>query len=263
MQITMKSGLKGPHKQGNNLMKKMILRCVAVLMLAGACYPAIAAVNLDRTRIIYNASDKSVSVMLENQSKELPYLAQVWLENAQGEKITSPLVALPPMQRIDAGQKSQIRILQLPETAGLPKDRESLFYFNVREVPPKSDMANVMQVAIQSRVKLFFRPAELRKLLKADWQEQLQVSRLSNGLKLTNPTPFYITVGYLGKDNKGNASGFDSVMLAPFATESLTGSQYVSDRYSLGYMDDYGGLQVNQYHCPSVQCQLISKDDKR
>jgi P pilus assembly chaperone PapD len=259
----MKSGLKGPHKQGNNLMKKMILRCVAVLMLAGACYPAIAAVNLDRTRIIYNASDKSVSVMLENQSKELPYLAQVWLENEQGEKITSPLVALPPMQRIDAGQKSQIRILQLPETAGLPKDRESLFYFNVREVPPKSDMSNVMQVAIQSRVKLFFRPAELRKQLKANWQEQLQVSRLSNGLKLTNPTPFYITVGYLGKDNKGNASGFDSVMLAPFATESLTGNQYVSDRYSLGYMDDYGGLQVNQYHCPSVQCQLISRDDKR
>lgn len=263
MQITMKSGLKGSHKQGKNLMKKLILRCAAVLMLAGACSPALAAVNLDRTRIIYNASDKSVSVMLENQSKELPYLAQVWLENAQGEKITSPLVALPPMQRIDAGQKSQIRILQLPETAGLPKDRESLFYFNVREVPPKSDMANVMQVAIQSRVKLFFRPAELRKLLKANWQEQLQVTRLSEGLTLTNPTPFYITVGYLGKDNKGNASGFDSVMLAPFATQSLTGSQYVSDRYSLGYMDDYGGLQVNQYNCPSVQCQLISKDDKR
>jgi P pilus assembly chaperone PapD len=52
-------------------------------------------------------------------------------------------------------------------------------------------------------------------------------------------------------------------MLAPFATESLTGSQYVSDRYSLGYMDDYGGLQVNQYSCPSVQCQLVRKDDKR
>ncbi|CAM3966634.1 molecular chaperone [Rahnella bruchi] len=263
MQITMKSDLKGSHKQGKNLMKKLILRCAAVLMLAGACSPALAAVNLDRTRIIYNASDKSVSVMLENQSKALPYLAQVWLENAKGEKITSPLVALPPMQRIDAGQKSQIRILQLPETAGLPKDRESLFYFNVREVPPKSDMANVMQVAIQSRVKLFFRPAELRKLLKANWQEQLQVTRLSDGLTLTNPTPFYITVGYLGKDNKGNASGFDSVMLAPFATKSLTGSQYVSDHYSLGYMDDYGGLQVNQYHCPSVQCQLISKDHKR
>jgi P pilus assembly chaperone PapD len=150
----------------------------ALLLMIGMTYPTFAAVNLDRTRIIYNASDKSVSVMLENQSKDLPYLAQVWLENEQGEKITSPLVALPPMQRIDAGQKSQIRILQLPETAGLPKDRESLFYFNVREVPPKSDMANVMQVAIQSRVKLFFRPVELRKLVKGHWQEQLQVARL-------------------------------------------------------------------------------------
>nr|WP_314726111.1 molecular chaperone [Serratia plymuthica] len=232
-------------------------------MVASVACPAIAAINLDRTRIIFNANDKSVSVMLENQSKGLPYLAQVWLENAQGEKITSPLVALPPMQRIDAGQKSQIRVLQLPETAALPKDRESLFYFNVREVPPKSDMANVVQVAIQSRVKLFFRPAELRKLLKGNWQEQLQVSRLSDGLKLTNPTPFYITVGYLGKDNKGNVPGFDSVMLAPFATESLTGNQYVSERYSLGYMDDYGGLQVNEYQCQATQCQRISKEGKR
>lgn len=245
-------------------MKKQILHtAIALLMMASVACPAIAAINLDRTRIIFNANDKSVSVMLENQSKGLPYLAQVWLENAQGEKITSPLVALPPMQRIDAGQKSQIRVLQLPETAALPKDRESLFYFNVREVPPKSDMANVMQVAIQSRVKLFFRPAELRKLLKGNWQEQLQVSRLSDGLKLTNPTPFYITVGYLGKDNKGNVPGFDSVMLAPFATESLTGNQYVSERYSLGYMDDYGGLQVNEYQCQATQCQRISKEGKR
>lgn len=252
------------YEEGNYLMKKLILRCVVVLLtMAGASYPAISAVNLDRTRIIYNASDKSVSVMLENQSKDMPYLAQVWLENAQGEKITSPLVALPPMQRIDAGQKSQIRILQLPETEGLSKDRESLFYFNVREVPPKSDMANVMQVAIQSRVKLFFRPTELRKQVKGNWQEQLQVFHLSDGLKLTNPTPFYITVGYLGKDNKGNVPGFDSVMLAPFATETLTGSQYVSDRYSLGYMDDYGGLQVNEYTCQASQCQRISKDAKR
>ncbi|MBB6116951.1 P pilus assembly chaperone PapD [Rahnella inusitata] len=245
-------------------MKNLILRFSgALLMLTAVLQPVLAAVNLDRTRIIYNASDKSVSVMLENQSKDLPYLAQVWLENAQSEKITSPLVALPPMQRIDAGQKSQIRILQLPEAAALPKDRESLFYFNVREVPPKSDMANVMQVAIQSRVKLFFRPAELRKLIKGNWQEQLQISRLNDGLKLTNPTPFYITVGYLGKDNKGNVPGFDSVMLAPFATESLTGSQYVSAAYSIGYMDDYGGLQINQYTCTAMQCQRISKDAKK
>ncbi len=240
-------------------MHKLISYC-ALMLMAGAAYPVYAAINLDRTRVIFNGSDKSVSVLLENQSKQLPYLAQVWLEDTQGEKITSPLVALPPMQRIEAGQKSQIRILQLPQAATLPKDRESLFYFNVREVPPKSDMSNVIQVAIQSRVKLFYRPAALQDQLKENWQEQLEVFGLSDGLKLTNPTPFYITVGYLGKDNKGNFAGFDSVMLAPFTSENLTGSRYVSHQYSLGYMDDYGGLQVNEYSCQTAHCQLVPKN---
>ena len=61
-----------------------------------------AAINLDRTRIIFNGNDKSASIILQNQSKTSPYLAQSWLENAAGQKIDSPLVALPPMQRCAA-----------------------------------------------------------------------------------------------------------------------------------------------------------------
>lgn len=239
--------------------------CAATLLLLtlGCLQGANAAVNIDRTRIIFNSTDKSVSVMLDNQSKDLPYLAQVWLENAKGGKVASPLVALPPMQRIDAGQKSQIRILQLPETAALPKDRESLFYFNVREVPPKSELPNVMQVAIQSRIKLFFRPAAIAPLTRGAWQEQLTVKPSDSGLTLTNPSPFYITLGYLGKDNSGSFRGFDSLMLPPFGSETLTGRDYVSPKYSIGYMDDYGGLQVNQYLCGVAGCKLESKPEKK
>ncbi len=245
-------------------MKNAMLRAAATFLLMLTFTPGgNAAVNIDRTRIIFNAADKSVSVMLDNQSKELPYLAQVWLENAKGEKVASPLVALPPMQRIDAGQKSQIRILQLPETAALPKDRETLFYFNVREVPPKSELANVMQVAIQSRIKLFFRPAAVATQARGAWQEKLMVKPSDSGLTFTNPTPFYITLGYLGKDNSGSFRGFDSLMLPPFGSETLTGREYVSQKYSIGYMDDYGGLQLNQYRCGATGCQLESKPEKK
>lgn len=245
-------------------MKNSMLRAAAIFLLTLiGTRGANAAVNIDRTRIIFNAANKSVSVMLDNQSKDLPYLAQVWLENAKGEKMASPLVALPPMQRIDAGQKSQIRILQLPETALLPKDRESLFYFNVREVPPKSELVNVMQVAIQSRIKLFFRPAAVVTQARGAWQEKLIVKLSDNGLTLTNPTPFYITLGYLGKDNGGSFHGFDSLMLAPFGSETLVGRDYVSPQYSIGYMDDYGGLQVNQYLCGATSCQLENKPEKK
>ena len=40
----------------------------------------------------------------------------------------------------------------------LPADRESLFYYNMREIPPKAEQKNVMQIAMQSRLKLFWRP---------------------------------------------------------------------------------------------------------
>src|SRR5471032_194877 len=87
-------------------MKNAMLRAAATFLLMLTFTPGgNAAVNIDRTRIIFNAADKSVSVMLDNQSKELPYLAQVWLENAKGEKVASPLVALPPMQRIDRAKE--------------------------------------------------------------------------------------------------------------------------------------------------------------
>ncbi len=43
----------------------------------------------------------------------------------------------------------------------LPQDRESLFYFNLREIPPRSDKPNSLQLALQTRIKFFYRPQSL------------------------------------------------------------------------------------------------------
>ncbi len=49
---------------------------------------------------------------------------------------TDALMALPPLQRIDAGQKSRVRITRVRGlTDKLPQDRETLFWFNVRAFP--------------------------------------------------------------------------------------------------------------------------------
>lgn len=37
---------------------------------------------------------------IANNNTELPYLAQGWIEDEQGNKITSPLTVLPPVQRL-------------------------------------------------------------------------------------------------------------------------------------------------------------------
>ena len=98
-----------------------------------SCMNSIAwgAIIPDRTRIIMNESDKGEALKLTNQSKKLPYLAQTWIEDTKGNK--SRMVRLNPNEQI------QIRMITQEKIAQLPKDRETLFYFNVREIPPKTD----------------------------------------------------------------------------------------------------------------------------
>ncbi|MDN9006641.1 fimbria/pilus periplasmic chaperone, partial [Staphylococcus aureus] len=45
-----------------------------------------AAIALDRTRVIFNGGEKSVSMNISNKNTQLPYLAQGWLEDADGKK---------------------------------------------------------------------------------------------------------------------------------------------------------------------------------
>lgn len=78
---------------------------------------------------------KRWAITLNNDDKTTPFLAQSWVTDADGVR-TDALMALPPLQRIDAGQKSQVRITQVRGlTDKLPQDRETLFWFNVRGVP--------------------------------------------------------------------------------------------------------------------------------
>ena len=97
------------------------------LLLSAASLSAQASVTPDRTRLIFNESDKSISVTLRNNDPKLPYLAQSWIEDEKGNKISSPLTVLPPVQRIDSMMNGQVKVQGMPDINKLPADRESLF----------------------------------------------------------------------------------------------------------------------------------------
>ncbi|PJI52023.1 molecular chaperone EcpD, partial [Methylobacterium radiotolerans] len=45
----------------------------------------------------------------------------------------------------------------------MPQDKESVFWLNVLEIPPKDKAnQNLLQMAFRSRIKLFYRPAGLK-----------------------------------------------------------------------------------------------------
>lgn len=57
--------------------------------MAVACLSAVpaaqAAISLDRTRAIFNGGEKSMTLNVANDNKQLPYLAQAWIENEKQE----------------------------------------------------------------------------------------------------------------------------------------------------------------------------------
>ncbi|MFY9960762.1 fimbria/pilus periplasmic chaperone [Pseudomonas sp.] len=243
---------------------------LSLLAVFGACtaQTSLAAVSLDRTRVIFTGTEKSVSLSISNQNGQLPYLAQAWVENEQAEKITGPLVVVPPIQRLEAGANSQVKIQGLPELSQLPQDRESLFYFNLREIPPRSDKPNTLQIALQTRVKLFYRPAAIapkRGVNEAPWQEKLTLTRQNDRYLVNNPTPFYITVIDATRDPKADTvTGFKPLMIAPKAQQDLgLSSKALGEKPVLTYVNDYGGRPQLQFSCAASTCTASPVDNKR
>lgn len=65
---------------------KVSYSLVSLIWLLGVSSMINAAVLPDRTRLVLNETDKSVSVRLTNKSETLPYLAQSWIEDSEGKK---------------------------------------------------------------------------------------------------------------------------------------------------------------------------------
>ena len=107
-------------------------------------------------------------VNLENRGNK-PLLVQTWLDDGRDDvnpqELKLPFVITPPVSRIDPKNGQSLRITYMGKP--LPQDRESLYWFNVLEIPPKSkakegESLNQLQLAFRTRIKFFFRPDGLK-----------------------------------------------------------------------------------------------------
>ena len=237
---------------------KFTLKVVTLLV---ACYAenSAAAVAMDRTRVILNGNEESVSVVVTNNNEKLPYLAQAWIENANGVKISSPIAVVPPIQRLEPKKKSQIRLDALPAVKQLPQDRESVYYFNLREIPPRTDKPNTLQIALQTKVKLFYRPAAIVPAENSylnPWQEKLTVKKNGGSITINNPTPYFIKLIDIKSSAKGKAvKGFKPVMIAPKSDKELNiNSSELGSSPLITYINDYGGRPEMHFSCNGNLC---------
>ncbi|WPN24877.1 fimbria/pilus periplasmic chaperone [Pseudomonas marginalis] len=238
------------------------------LLVLGLSQSTQAAVGLDRTRVIFDGGKEATSVNITNNNTQLPYLAQGWIEDEDGKKITTPLIVLPPVQRLEPGKQSQVKVQALPAAKMLPQDRETVFYFNLREIPPRSDKANTLQIALQTRIKLFYRPqaiAPSQQDLSNPWQEKLTLTREGEHYKVNNPTPYYVTLvdARSSKDGK-TVPGFEPLMVPPKGALALgpTAKALGTTPY-LSYVNDYGGRPVLAFTCSGDTCKVNTQASPR
>ena len=228
-------------------------------LVLGLSQSTNAAIGLDRTRVIFDGGKEATSVNITNNNTQLPYLAQGWIEDEAGKKITSPLIVLPPVQRLEPGKQSQVKVQALPAAKSLPQDRETVYYFNLREIPPRSDKANTLQIALQTRIKLFYRPqaiAPSQQDLSNPWQEKLTLTREGERYQVNNPTPYYVTLVDVKSTAKGEtAKDFEPLMLAPKAQGNLNvDAKALGQTPVLTYVNDYGGRPQLQFQCTGNTC---------
>ncbi|CAI1935869.1 fimbria/pilus periplasmic chaperone [Serratia fonticola] len=242
----------------------MTTTLITGVLLALTAQSAQAAIALDRTRVIYDGSQKSLSLNISNENKQLPYLAQGWIEDAQGNKITTPLTVLPPVQRVEPGAKSQVKVQGLPAANLLAQDRESLFYFNLREIPPRTDKPNTLQIALQTRIKLFYRPKALMTSSgDTPWQEKITLSKQGDSYVVNNPTPYFVTLVDGSSKVKGESlKDFDPLMVEPKGKGTLKASaSALGNSPVLTYINDYGGRPQLQFACNGGNCTATPVKD--
>ena len=202
-----------------------------------------AGIVLNTTRVIYHGADKEASFgVLNSGSAEI--LLQTWLESgaAESDQARPPFVVTPPLTRMPGNGRQLLRLIYAG--AGLPADRESVFWLNVQEIP-QTAAENTLQIAVRQRIKVFFRPQGL----KEDAQDAPQALqwRLSgnDALLVENPGPYHVSmIGIAARQGDTELGREDARMIAPGETVRLALNRKAGNApltLSFNSINDFGG----------------------
>lgn len=225
-----------------NNRKKMVLQAaLAVVLGTTLVSSAMAAFTLNGTRFIYDEGKKNISFEVSSSAQET-YGGQVWIDNVSQNKADVFMVPSPPFFRVGPKGRQIVRLMNV--NPALPSDRESLFRLNVQEIPPKPKETDgsVIAIAMNTQVKLIYRPKALVEGRK-DAEKQLTLVNRDGSVWIKNPTPYYFAVTKVKSQGKEVVlSGVAQRALAQLApySEASTGHSGLSG-VSVDALNDWGG----------------------
>ncbi|ROC63942.1 fimbrial biogenesis chaperone [Klebsiella quasipneumoniae] len=227
-------------------------RMVLAWLLSSILPSADASMVIDGTRIVFPGDKKEIAVRATNVG-ETPSLTQVWVDDGhvqnRPEKDSAPFIVLPPIVRIEPGKGQSWRLVF--NGSLLPQDRESLFWFNLLDIPPEpknGTAINYLQLAIRSRIKLFYRPAGVAAdKIAPDKALSWALAPAGGGLRVSNASSRYITIDSITLNGQKQSAG----MVAPFSSLVITPKgaalHMLPARFSFTTINDYGAVVNHNY----------------
>lgn len=233
---------------------RILSLCALSIALFGAANIAQASVVVSGTRIIYPANQHDVSVQLNNNDPK-PALVQSWIDSGDIHQdpslSTAPFVVTPPITRVEAGKKQLLRLTLLSSSA-IPADRESVYWYNMLDVPAQSKEKadkNTVQVALRTRIKVFYRPEGLKgapaeAAVGLTWQGVKTAQGYA--LRATNPAAYNVSMTRVKLSSDGNTYTDELGGMVPpksskdFPLKGLSNPPAAKSMVSYEWVNDYG-----------------------
>lgn len=203
---------------------------VIVLMMGALAVPlshAKGGLRLAQTRVVFDAIQPNAKVIILNNSPQV-YLVKASVQNTPNGKDTtaSPFMVTPPLFRLESESQHTALVVR-QGTAHLPADRESVFYLSFLAIPastkagePQENMTLAqVSIGIRNIIKLFYRPATLPIKAEAAYS-QLTFQYTEGQLKVSNPTPYYVTLAQLTVNKQLLDIRQHDPMIAPFSQQT-------------------------------------------
>ncbi len=203
---------------------------------------AYSGIILNGTRLIFNGNQNEATITITNPDKK-SYLIQSWV--SLDDKKVSEFIVTPPLFRIDGNMSNVLRIVLTKNN--LPQDKESLFWLNVKAIPPSDPNAkDALLIAINTKIKLIYRPASLvNKEANNAYQKLIfKVDTKTKQLVASNPTPYYVNLAnVIYNNNKIESPG----IVAPFSDTKWNIIRLEShNTIRWDAINDFGGITATE-----------------
>lgn len=228
------------------------MKLIPAILLVGSLLTSVTAwggIVVGGTRLIYPDNKNEVQISLSNKDLHSRHLVQSWVNNTDDSK--APFIVTPPLIKLDEGKETLLHVIYVGDPGALPQNKESLFWLNVKSVagvPDELKDKNRLQLAVHTRIKLFWRPSGLNNHDASSAYEKLTFTRAGNTLHVNNPTPFYVSFNALKVGDRDVTPADKSVaeaaamMAAPFASASFVIPAGASGPVTWSAINDFGGV---------------------